>query len=845
MSRFLFPAVLSLSLVIAATSPRAAEGWTLADDQNAGAREQHFLVWSPALKKALLLGGVAAENTPVKGAYVMAFDPAAKSWEALAADSPKFGRAEVTAATIDADGRNVFILAGAQVWKFSVDSKAWSAQGEPLKDFTLTAVTLACDPVNGGLVLLGAETALDRVGWMGGMFLSASDGKWQPLVFGDAAAREAHGQRRAARVALEEMVGRTRRAWYRDPKGEGSDAERKDLAERCAALKKLAGLGDMSGEVDKVAGFVAQKNLLDALKAARAFLRRFEEAMEAASPVPPTRRHSPVACDPVNKVLVLFGGDHEDYMTNDTWVLDLAKRQWRRANPKTAPSPRAGHGLVWLPKNRKLALWDGFRHNSKFGDYRGFQAELLPQRELWLYDVAADKWELAASWPNGEKSLPFQKGARGMGFFGYYAQPFPMALTADAEDRLVLVGGGTKAQDKAVLNGTWTLAVDAGRVDAAAAAKGGAPANSRAERTGPYLASFCEEPAPGAPTGLESLPANTWVQLPNSPRNPHSARWGCDFGTATWNPDAEEILHWGGGHCRTSSSVVGHWSPVSNRWALAYDMDEPYADNGGGPPPHSLLGRPWVSTHGYKCYGYDPGNKVMVLMRAWVGNTSRLYDPAAMRWLPEGPKQPFDGHDYTAQVIPTPQGAVAWAGTREYMGQAGRGLWILVRNGEWSWKELAKPGTAPGCRVDMSCSCYDSKRGRVLLMPGPEDGGAVYACSIKGGAVEKLSPANPGLGQVGFREAVYVEHCDWVLLAATVAQGGKSHHVVYDCDKNRWILLEAGPLAAKMSNRGIGLMYDAKRKLVYAMSEGGGTFALRIDPQTAKVVESPQDGGGK
>ncbi len=832
--------VMVFSLAFAAAPAFSAEvpasnRWTLADDEKSGAREQHLLVYSPALRKTVLLAGEAAPGTP----YVMAFDPATRSWETLSAAGPMAGKAQpaAVAAACDADGRNIYLLAGGQVHRFDIESRTWSPQGGPLKDCALTAFTMAFDPVNNGLMLLGAETALDRAGWMGGAFLSLADGQWRSLVFGDEAARRAHAERRAVRTALEELVGRTRHAWYRDPKGEGEDAERKDLAGRCAALGKMPGLGGLAADVDRVAGLVGQKNLLEALKAARALQRRFEEAMEAASPVPPARRHSPVVCDPVDKVLVLFGGDHEDYTTNDTWVLDLAKRQWRRTSPKIAPAPRAGHGLVWLPKAGKVALWDGFRHNSKSGDYRGFQAELLPQRELWLYDVASDKWELAASWPNADKSLPFRKGARAMGFFTYYSQPFPMALAADAEDRLIFVGGGTKKQDKAVLNGTWLLAVDPGSVDAAAAAGQGAAPNGRAERTGPYLASFCEEPAAGAPTGLADLPANTWVQLARPPRNPHSARWGCDFGTATWNPDAGEVLHWGGGHCRTSSSVVGHWSPASNRWALAYDLDEPYADNGGGPGPASLMGRPWVATHAYNSYGYDPGNKVLVLLRAGVGNMSRLYDPAAMRWLPEGPKQPFDGHDYTAHVIPTPQGAVAWAGTREYMGSAGRGLWLLERQAGWSWKELAKPGTAPGCRVDTSCSCYDSKRGRVLLMPGAQDGAAVYACPLKTGAVEKLAPANPGFGRIYRREAVYVEHCDWVLLVNTVDRDGKAWHAVYDCERNRWMLLDAGPLTARMPSPGRGLMYDSGRKLVYLVTEMGDVFALRIDPATAGVVD--------
>ncbi|MCK6474885.1 MAG: kelch repeat-containing protein [Planctomycetes bacterium] len=834
--RYIVPSAL-FCLALSAGSSRAAEAaapetnrWTLADDEKAGAREQHLLVYSNALQKAVVLAGGAP--------YVMSFDPSSRAWETLTDAKPDLGKAQPEAAACDSGGKNVYLLAGGRVFRFDVTAKTWAAQGEPMNGIALMAPTMAFDPVNNGLVVLGSERELDRVGWMGGAFLNLADGTWQPMAFGDEAARKAHDERRAVWTALDELSGRTRHAWYRDAKGEGTEGERNSLTERCAALNAMPGTVGFSKQVDGVSELVGQKKLFEALKAARALQRAFEEAMEAASPVPPARRHSPAVCDPVRKSIVLFGGDHEDYTTNDTWVLDLAKRTWRRANPKLAPSPRAGHGLVWLPKCGKIALWDGFRHNSST-DYRGFQATLLPQRECWLYDPAADSWSLCASWPNGEKGLPFRKGARNMGFFGYASQPFPMALAADTEDRLVFVGGGSKKQGKDVLNATWTLAVDATKTLGEAAVRQGAAPNDRAERTGPYPASYCEVPDAGAPAGLEALPANTWTLLPAPPRNPHSGRWGCDFGTATWNPNGDEILHWGGGHCRTSASVVGHRSMASNRMVIGYDLDEPYADNGGGPWPHSLLGRPWVGTHGYKAYGYDPKNKVLVLMRFGVGSVSRLYDPVSMRWLADGPKQPFDGHDYTAQVIPTPYGAVAWAGTREYMGREGRGLWLLAHEKEWSWKEIAKPGSAPACRVDCSCSCYDAKRERILLMPGGEDGGAVYACAVKGGAFEKLTPENPKFGQVGFREAVYIEHCDWVLLAQNVAHGGKPHHAVYDCAKNRWMLFDAGPLAAKMSDRGIGLMYDARRKLVYAMDAGGNTYALRIEPAGAQVVDKP------
>lgn len=818
-----------ISLAVASGKLLSAEGaampnrWTLVDAQNAGSREQELLVWSPFLKKALLLAGSPAKGTP----YVMAFDPDSNGWATFTEAKPDIGKTIPIAAVCDAEGKRLFLLAGSRIYQLDLTTKAWSALGEPLKDGGLLASTMAFDPLHNALLLLGSEAALEKVGWMGGVSFSLANNTWTPLEFGDAAARKAHADRCAALTSADELVGRTRHAWYRDPAGEGTEAERKDLAERCESFKKM--LGAMSAETDKVSGFVARKALLDALKAARELRRALEEATEAASPVPPARRHSTPVCDPEQKVLVLFGGDHDDYTTNDTWVLDLEKYRWRRASPKLAPAARAGHGMTYLPKSKKIALWDGFRHNS-CTDYRSFQATLLPERELWLFDVATNAWERVAAFPNGEKGLPVRFGQLGMGFYGYYSQPFPMGLAADSSDRLIMVGGGGKTVDKIACNGTWVLAVDS--ASPVGPPKTPAVPNQRFERTGPFLASFCEDSVPAQRPDFEGIPANTWTKLPSSPRRPYFGWRLCDFGTAAWNPDADEVLHWGGGHCDSSTSVVTHWSPASNRMALAYDLDEPYGSNGGGPWPYSVMGRPWVDTHAYRSYGYDYKNKVMVLLRNGIGTPSRLYDPVAMRWLSESVKQPFDGHCYTAHIIPTPEGAVAWAGTREYMGAEGRGLWLLDR--QTGWSELAKPGSAPPCKVDTSCSIYDSKRDRVLLIPGNSD---VFAFGMKDRAISKFTPGNPGLAKIWRKEAVYVPQCDWVLLVHTVEREGTAYHVVYDCANDRWMLYQAGPMTEKMPSPGRGLMYDAKRGLVYLITESGEQFALRIDPKSANVID--------
>jgi hypothetical protein len=60
-------------------------------------------------------------------------------------------------------------------------------------------------------------------------------------------------------------------------------------------------------------------------------------------PPPPVAQG--IVYDPKTRVYVLFGGDHLDYLTNDTWVFDPAGPRWFQRHPAGAPPPRANHRL--------------------------------------------------------------------------------------------------------------------------------------------------------------------------------------------------------------------------------------------------------------------------------------------------------------------------------------------------------------------------------------------------------------------------------------------------------------------------------------------------------------------
>ncbi|MBL8025661.1 MAG: hypothetical protein JNL74_04585, partial [Fibrobacteres bacterium] len=106
----------------------------------------------------------------------------------------------------------------------------------------------------------------------------------------------------------------------------------------------------------------------------------------ALSVEPPPRCYSQLVYDAKNRCIIVFGGDHLDYLTADTWVYDCVAKQWSKKNPTRSPSPRAGHALLYLPKSRSVVLIGGYNYTSGYSAVNPF--------EMWRYDVTVDEWKL-------------------------------------------------------------------------------------------------------------------------------------------------------------------------------------------------------------------------------------------------------------------------------------------------------------------------------------------------------------------------------------------------------------------------------------------------------------------
>jgi hypothetical protein len=853
--------ILAVALVSAAAwpqggtcgEPKAAPGWTKVDEGRSGARGGAVLLAAPDLKRMFLVS--PTENS----ASVAAFDLATQTWSQLSAAGPTVqgGLHPYYQAAYDPGGQTIYCLSGGPVlYSFNVAQKTWKVYPPAAELEGLSWHTMACDTIGRRLVVVGADKRADNLGWCRTLFYDIASGRWSRLEIADEKVREEHRQVVAANEAMHDLVAQIRLAWYRDPQGIGTDEERTAIVGRWRAVARMPAVRRFAPCVAVVASRpLYQKDLVGPLRFARERAQELVEKGAETHPTPRARRNSPLVFDEKRHVCVLFGGDHEDCLMNDTWVLDLAKGRWRLCDPLWAPRPRAGHALCSLPGTGKIALYEGYVQSSNTDYAAGPSAPLNP-RQLWLYDIEKHRWDLAGSWPlpaAEDRSTPAP-----LGFFdGYASQWFcPPALAANAGDRLLLAGHACGAYPwrwKRPCE-TWLLAVDATKADAAGRWKLAAAPDERLYRTGPFRAEFCEVDQKPKDMGLDQLPANRWVRLPEAPRNPCRGCRQRDWSTTAWDSDRDQVLMWGGGHCVRSASVVAHWSPASGRIVESYDADEPYSHNGGGGFDSSLLNRPWVSVHSYHHYAYDPNCKLLVSGRGY------LYDPARMDWLRIEPiPLPFAFNWGSTYVASSPHGAVAWA--RKKQGEQA-GLWLFTgakpadcvggvsddkRTGHWI--DLGPKGKLflPYC--DCHGMVYDSKRDRMLIggvggSYGKQSDGSLLSFDFQSRAITPITPEGAELAKTRCaREMVYVEHADWVLIGELYPyvggderRKGEGFTRVYDCGRNKMLLLKAGDVPDGYST---GWSYDARRKLVYVFTYRGEAWAMAIDPAKAQLQEKP------
>ena len=371
------------------------------------------------------------------------------------------------------------------------------------------------------------------------------------------------------------------------------------------------------------------------------------------------------------------------------------------------------------------------------------------------------------------------------------------------------------------------------------------PANSRTYRTGPFLPEqFYDAPKPEAEkfqNTLNDLPANVWTKT-NPPQLPKVNR---DWGSAVIDPSRDLILRWSGGHCAHGGSDVLEYHMATNRWELCYPVEFPLGqlyDNTEYPGGFNFNHRPWISGHTYQNYGIDPLLKKMIFLghSPW----GYVYDPDQGDWTTRHalPKpMNYSGSMYTLTTTPTPQGLICWTDPDAAV--------LRFDAAATEWKKLHVTGEKlPGSVVDNSTVIYDGHRDRLLFFRkeygGKKYDGEIYALDMKSLAASRLSPAGreaaaaiPYLCQIR-----YDPDNDMLLVGATLPPNadGLRRTPAYDCATNTWKSMKitgVDPSGKEGRNVSLGLMYDARRNLFWAVDTHSQIYVLRVDPKSADVKD--------
>jgi hypothetical protein len=527
---------------------------------------------------------------------------------------------------------------------------------------------------------------------------------------------------------------------------------------------------------------------------------------------PPQRANSQLVYDPVNKKVVLFGGDQLHQLLADTWTLDTATGEWEQIKTPRCPSPRAGHALLWLPKAKKILLLGGYEYTSETGYVAGMYRPL--PFEAWTLDVATCEWNLLRRYDKIEAPVDLANGM--------------LHAAVDENDVVLTTSNGVAHR----------CAIDATKIDIAGMEKFAARSTDVQRRSGPYDPAWFTQDVPEpdpkkVETELANLPANEWVLRPT----PKLPRPNMDWGSAVFIPEQDKIIRFSGGHSAYSGTAPVVYDVKTDRYSLPFAPEMPIEFIYSNDQVHgewSFQKNPWMTGHTYKATGHDPSSQSLVFA---AHDYTYFFDARTSKWSRSDEKCPFTPNMYHVTLATTKLGCVAWADRRS---GGGAGLWKLAGSSR-TWQALPLTGTLPNQSPDRHGMAYDSKRDRLLFFSAVGNmKGDVAAYDFTTGKAEWLEVKGRDKAAVSSRETIYLPELDAVLIGARVNETDKQPlWALYDCTKNAWFGLEltgADPISKGSFNNSMGLMYDPARKRVWAVGQNSYVHVVRIEPKTARFV---------
>jgi len=281
--------------------------------------------------------------------------------------------------------------------------------------YAWNGVGIVWDDVNGEALFLCGHNGGMPSGTMGSWALTDGGKTWRELQWTSPLLDPLREQALAARQPAKDGEAAARGIFYATLDAEKEVAavkgapskligEAARLAEEFAA--KLRATTASGGENEAIARAAARTaDASTALKSAHAALAAgtldaatlkrcfdaqwaLDEAADCLASSPTPRENASVVFDPASKSVVLFGGSHHDFMRNDTWRYDCARKSWRQWWPKTAPTARMGATFTRAADGR-FTLTGGETVLNKMIYQRG---EMPAPAGEWTLDTMTGEW---------------------------------------------------------------------------------------------------------------------------------------------------------------------------------------------------------------------------------------------------------------------------------------------------------------------------------------------------------------------------------------------------------------------------------------------------------------------
>lgn len=94
----------------------------------------------------------------------------------------------------------------------------------------------------------------------------------------------------------------------------------------------------------------------------------------------PGRMHFGIVYDSTQEKILLYGGNRENSLGDDTWQFDTSTNTWNQRNVSNSPPPLNYHAMAYDSKSEKTILFGGVPTSS------------LPINETWVYDYVSNNW---------------------------------------------------------------------------------------------------------------------------------------------------------------------------------------------------------------------------------------------------------------------------------------------------------------------------------------------------------------------------------------------------------------------------------------------------------------------